>query len=402
MKILVAGDSISHGFEHDYTWRYRLWEWFRHEHANNSTSTPALNFVGPYNGTNPNITAAQDGTDPSIPRVWGVYHEGVDPAFSPNGGSLHFALSGRPAWMDVELLPPQLAAFDPDLVILHMGFNDFGWWGVKPEELVESMRKLTEIARAQRPEVTVLISDVSGRLLVKGREDIEPKTVAYNKLLRETLPSWWRPESPVLLVPTSEVYDCESATSTRLPEYSRHVGIEGVSPKCVRRSFSVTGMTSCITGQNKIIADHEPTLKADMTPNTGHVDICPGGIDGLHPNSLGDFQIARAYTQVMHEHFGWGTGPLIVPPVDVIMAGTEASGAAEENDDEAVGNTGNTQHQQGHRPVAVAVGTSVGLCLVVAAVACALWWREKRRRSRSAIELTTYAPVPMEECPTSP
>ena len=40
LRVMVVGDSISHGQEGDWTWRYRLWEWFR-----DSTST-AVDFVG--------------------------------------------------------------------------------------------------------------------------------------------------------------------------------------------------------------------------------------------------------------------------------------------------------------------------------------------------------------------
>lgn len=45
---------------------------------------------------------------------------------------------------------------------------------------------------------------------------------------------------------------------------------------------------------------------------------CPAGIDGLHPNALGDFQIARAYTQVLHDKFHYGAAPLEVPSPDTI------------------------------------------------------------------------------------
>jgi hypothetical protein len=27
IKMMIAGDSISHGMEGDWTWRYRLWKW---------------------------------------------------------------------------------------------------------------------------------------------------------------------------------------------------------------------------------------------------------------------------------------------------------------------------------------------------------------------------------------
>lgn len=42
-KVMVVGDSISHGHEGDYTWRYRLWQWF-------NTQGVAATFVGPYLG----------------------------------------------------------------------------------------------------------------------------------------------------------------------------------------------------------------------------------------------------------------------------------------------------------------------------------------------------------------
>lgn len=50
----------------------------------------------------------------------------------------------------------------------------------------------------------------------------------------------------------------------------------------------------------------------------GHVDSCPAGIDGLHPNALGDFQIARAYSKILHERFHYGAAPLVVPPTHEI------------------------------------------------------------------------------------
>ena len=43
------------------------------------------------------------------------------------------------------------------------------------------------------------------------------------------------------------------------------------------------------------------------------VDSCPAGYDGLHPNALGDYQIARAFSIGLIEGFGIGTTPLEVP-----------------------------------------------------------------------------------------
>lgn len=60
----------------------------------------------------------------------------------------------------------------------------------------------------------------------------------------------------------------------------------------------------------------------------GHVEACPAGIDGLHPNSLGDFQIARAYTKVLHDKYHFGPEPLVVPSIDTIPGVGSSSGIA--------------------------------------------------------------------------
>lgn len=46
IKVMIVGNSISQGFEGDWTWRYRIWEWFQSEGV-------AVDFVGPYTGTHP-------------------------------------------------------------------------------------------------------------------------------------------------------------------------------------------------------------------------------------------------------------------------------------------------------------------------------------------------------------
>ncbi|KAK4984676.1 hypothetical protein LTR66_004544 [Elasticomyces elasticus] len=40
---------------------------------------------------------------------------------------------------------------------------------------------------------------------------------------------------------------------------------------------------------------------------------CSSGYDGLHPNALGEYQIAQAFSRTLHEDFKFGTGALQVP-----------------------------------------------------------------------------------------
>ncbi|KAK2606696.1 hypothetical protein N8I77_005427 [Diaporthe amygdali] len=298
VRILVCGDSISQGREGDFTWRYRLWEWFQNNDQSSSQTTtttsptsqsrppqpssptassnansninifPSLQYVGPFNGTLPASVDAIN-VDPTNPQTWGTYHPTVSPLFSPGGGSSHFAVYGRPAWQDIEPLHAQITTHSPDIIVLHLGFNDIGWWGNNASDLILSIQRLVFNARLARPDIKVLIADVSHRLAVTGREDIEGTTEQYNALLDAKAAEWWTADSPVEVVKVSEVYDC-------------------------------------------------------------HTTSCPAGIDGLHPNSLGDFQIARAYTQVLHDKFHYGAAPLEVPPANTIpgFAASSSSGGS--------------------------------------------------------------------------
>ncbi|KAG8164447.1 hypothetical protein KVR01_006365 [Diaporthe batatas] len=289
VRILVCGDSISQGREGDFTWRYRLWEWFHNNSnaqptmsttttstmtssaqndapqssstgagtsSNGKTTYPTIQYVGPFNGTLPASVDAIN-VDPTNPQTWGAYHPTVSPLFSPGGGSSHFAVYGRPAWQDIEPMHGQITTHRPDVLILHLGFNDIGWWGNNATDLLLSVQRLVFNARLARPDIKILIADVSHRLAVAGREDIEGTTNQYNDLLDTNAAAWWTEGSPVEVVKVSKVYDCQTTA-------------------------------------------------------------CPAGIDGLHPNSLGDFQIARAYTQVLHDKFHYGAAPLEVPPPETI------------------------------------------------------------------------------------
>lgn len=95
---------------------------------------------------------------------------------------------------------------------------------------------------------------------------------------------------------------------------------------------------------------------------TGHVESCPAGIDGLHPNALGDYQIARAYTKVLHDKYHFGAEPLVVPNLETIP-GFEVFGGSSN-----IGGVGGlTTDAFMHPPIGIFVVLSV-LCLIVAVV----------------------------------
>lgn len=64
-------------------------------------------------------------------------------------------------------------------------------------------------ARLARRDVALLVADVSSRLLLEARQDLEGITIEYNNLLALKVEEWSTAESPVLLVKVREEYDCK-------------------------------------------------------------------------------------------------------------------------------------------------------------------------------------------------
>ena len=62
--MMVVGDSISQGGEGDWTWRYRLWEWFKVQDV-------VVDFIGPFLGTRPQAIA-KDAGEVTIPVPKGL------------------------------------------------------------------------------------------------------------------------------------------------------------------------------------------------------------------------------------------------------------------------------------------------------------------------------------------
>lgn len=209
IKLMVVGDSISHGREGDWTWRYRLWEWLRHERV-------SFCFVGPYKGTVPPDDPepprppplASDPPRPGSLRTTGGYARGVSPAFLAN--SDHFSASGRQAMQAKELVAEQVAAYQPDVCLVELGFNDLAWWVSGPHDTLASMKRLVDQARSVKPDLRFAVANVPHRTLLPGREDLARDTDTYNLLLSKAIPAWSTKESPISLVRFCENYSCET------------------------------------------------------------------------------------------------------------------------------------------------------------------------------------------------
>ncbi|MEU6818591.1 fibronectin type III domain-containing protein [Streptomyces sp. NPDC046860] len=244
LRVMVVGDSMTQGYEGDWTWRYRLWKWFHDQHI-------AVDFVGPYKGTKaqaqpqpparPALQGETPGASLDAPDTSGGYAAGVDPAFDSD----HFGVWGRQAMQDKKLIRGMVAQYNPDLILVGLGFNDMGWFVSGPQGTLDSMKTFVDEARAARPDVKFAVADVPQRTYIGGRDDLPLSTTDYDLMLRQALPQWSTPVSPVELVDWSGNYSCAR-------------------------------------------------------------NACPAGYDGLHPNALGEFQIAHAFETTLHDRYGIG------------------------------------------------------------------------------------------------
>lgn len=209
IKVMVVGDSISQGHEGDYTWRYRLWQWFK------DSGHEDVAFVGPYNGTFPPLDLPRPPSwppgEPSpglITRDWGGYATDVDPAWLEAGDNVHFAHWGRQGAQFRPIIEDAVRQAQPDYVILALGFNDLAWlyW---PTDLVGIVQDLVTKVRAAKPDTKFAVGNVVQRLAFGGGPKLPELTRTYNTMLEDAIPQWSTDQSPVELVRMRESYECE-------------------------------------------------------------------------------------------------------------------------------------------------------------------------------------------------
>lgn len=208
LRVLIVGDSMTQGREGDFTWRYRIWEWFQ-------KSGIKATFVGPYKGTVPR----QEAKPPQPPPLYGEivqpvpyetsggYSGSVDDAFLSN--SNHFAVWGRAAAVDRGLIKGVLETHPADLMLVMIGFNDLGWFYSDSQGTVDSLGAIVSNAREANPRMKFAIANIPQRSRIGGRDDLIQNTLTFNKLLPDAIKTWTTQISPIYLVDVASKYDCQ-------------------------------------------------------------------------------------------------------------------------------------------------------------------------------------------------
>lgn len=169
-----------------------------------------------------------------------------------NFDSDHFGAWGRAVAQDKDSIKSIVSTYQPDLVLVLLGFNDLGFAVSDAAGTLDSMKTLVTEARVAKSDIKIGLGNIPQRIALTGRVDLPVNTDRYNKLLAAAIPTWSTTMSPIAPVLIRENYRCENSS-------------------------------------------------------------CPAGYDGLHPNALGEYQIAQAFSRALVSSFSIGTSQLVIP-----------------------------------------------------------------------------------------
>ena len=244
LRVMFVGDSMTQGKQGDWTWRYRIWQWFQAQGI-------AVTFVGPYTGTvepdapAPPLNKLEEAPKASNIKTSGGYAPGVSPDFDRH----HFSVWGRSAAFDKDLIYDVVSAHPADMMLLMLGFNDLGWLFSKPMDAVASLYGLIKNARKANPNLKFAVANIPQRSFI-GRGDLPVSTDEYNSILRLALPQWSTEQSPIHLVELQEHYSCGMSNCD--------AGYDGLHPNAqgefqIAHAFTLTMINDFKIGSSPLV-----------------------------------------------------------------------------------------------------------------------------------------------------
>lgn len=178
VRILIEGDSITQGFDGDFTWRYRLYKEMVRQGVSSS-----IDLVGSLHGPiiKPGYTTSQY----------------ADPHFDSD----HFAVGGSTFAYHDARIGNEIATQQPDVVVLELGVNDLRD-GRSPADTDTLLREWISDVRQAKSDVTIIISPVLDATDVT--KPWLPKAISdFRQLEAATVSDLSTSESPIHLADTT-------------------------------------------------------------------------------------------------------------------------------------------------------------------------------------------------------
>ena len=123
-----------------------------------------------------------DGPGPAI--TTGGYAVGVDANFDSD----HFGAWGRQLQQDAVLIGGLVQTYQPDYLLVMLGFNDVGWFISDAEGTFANMQTFISEARAAKSDIKMALANIPQRAFISGRSDLPIKTDVYNQILAAEIP----------------------------------------------------------------------------------------------------------------------------------------------------------------------------------------------------------------------
>lgn len=190
-KIMIVGDSISHGSSGDWTWRYRLW---RHLRDHGLT----IDLVGPKNDLDAITTAAPGDGDTTY----------ADPEFDRD----HDAQWGRPYLTEKDEIEAKVTDHAPQYLLVLLGINDLFWYDITPEQGEANVREFIGAARRGEPGLVIVLGTVLDTVKASQEPEFNARVSEFNRRLVLAAEDLWTPESPVVIAPTSSEFVAHAHT----------------------------------------------------------------------------------------------------------------------------------------------------------------------------------------------
>lgn len=199
MRIMLAGDSMTHGADGDQTWRYHLWHHLE-PHVQD------LDFVGPYSDpATQGQVMPSPGQEPAEPPSEGLSltpeTEPADDAdyLDPDFDQDHNALWGRTLQDAAATIEEDVRAYEPDVLCVMLGLNDM----VRPvgaDDLERWLHRYVEGARAGNPDVRIVLAEALPISLADNDDDFALRVYGYNEIVRTAAVGLSTEASPVTSV----------------------------------------------------------------------------------------------------------------------------------------------------------------------------------------------------------
>jgi lysophospholipase L1-like esterase len=189
VRVLLTGDSLTQGFNGDYTWRYRLAKEFTREGV-------PVNFVG-------------SRSDPYVKPGYTTAHY-ADPNFDSN----HFARTGSTLGQQASWIRAEVAQQQPDVIVLMAGVNDMRG-GATPAQTDARLVSWINNARAAKPDVKIIMSPVLDARDTR-RPNLATSIKQYDALQRTTVSQMTTMQSPITMTDTPKGWNVSTLTSDDL------------------------------------------------------------------------------------------------------------------------------------------------------------------------------------------